>query len=268
MLKILFNPKKAERHPFETFFLGFVYSSISMFFALWIFHEYVSIAMIFLTVFACIYLIQGAIKMEEKKEVDYKKEGWLLKEHSKLVILILALFLGFIFSFTVWSFILPTEKVAQIFVSQDSAVEGIRASITTGNFTKFEAFSLILINNLKVLLISLVFALFYGAGAIYILVWNASVMGFVIGTLAKKTLGVTALPLAFSKYLIHGIPEMLAYLIAAIAGGIIFTSLIKGDILQEGRRKGLLIDAGILVIIAIGVLIISALIETHISPLI
>ncbi|MFH1326573.1 MAG: stage II sporulation protein M [archaeon] len=268
MFKILFNPQKAKKHPFETFFLGFLYSSFSILFALWIFPNYSSIAMIFLTVFSCLYLIQSATKIEEEKEVKSKSEKSILKEHSKLISLLFFLFLGFTIAFTFWSFILPAAKVSSIFSMQKSVVDGIRAAFATGSFSSSGNFLIILINNLKVLLTSLVFAFFYGAGAIYVLVWNASVMGFVIGNLAKSTFGITALPIAFTKYFLHGIPEMIAYLIIALAGGLLYVAFWKGHFKKPKKRKKIIIDVLTLTIIAIIILILAALIEVYISPLI
>jgi stage II sporulation protein M len=265
MLKILFSPQKAKRHPFEILMLGFVYSSISILFASWIFPEYASIAMVFLTVFSCLYLIQGAFRREEDKERDSKVERWLLKEHSKILTVMLFLFLGFTLSFTFWSFVLPTEKVSSLFFMQETIVDGIRETIS-GNFLGSSTFAAILGNNLKVLIVSLIFALFYGAGAIYVLVWNASVMGFVIGNLARNSLGIASFPVAFSKYFIHGIPEMFAYLTTALAGGILYVALVKGDFAKKGRKKRLLTDVLILITFSVLLLIIAALIEVYISP--
>jgi len=266
MFDLLFSPRKAQRHPFEIFFIGIVYSSIAILFSLWVFPNYISIAFVFLTVFSCLYLVQGAIKIEEKKETKYKTEKWILKKHSKLVILILALFLGYIISFSIWSFALPLDKATQIFGFQKSTLEGIQSMIATGSFDKMGAFSAILSNNIKVLIISLVFAIFFGAGAIYVLVWNASVMGFVIGDLARQTIGAAALPLAFTKYFIHGIPEMLAYLITALAGGILYSAMIRGDLTVSEKKKKIFLDILTLIIISIVLLVIAAVIETNISP--
>ncbi len=266
MFKILFNPQKAEKKPFEIFLLGLIFSTISILFAAWVFPEYSSIAFVFLTTFSCLYLIQSAIKIEEEKEENYKSEKWLLKEHSKLITLLLFLFLGFVLSFTIWSFALPAEKVSHIFEFQELTVDGIKAAVGTGAFLDSNPYMSILINNIKVMIISFIFAFFYGAGVIYVLVWNASVMGLVIGNLAKNTLGLVALPIAFTKYFIHGIPEMLAYFITAIAGGIVYVALWKGDFKYPGKRKSIIRDIAILLAISLVILILAGLIEVYISP--
>lgn len=271
MFNILFSPKRAQRHPFEMMIIGIFYSSISILISSWIFPDYSSLVMIFLTVIPCIYVIQGAIKLEEKRDKNYKSEGKLLKTHSRLILFLLFLFLGFVFSFTFWSFALPNEKIADMFKLQESVVDGIKANIATGdsiNLSSSITLYKIILNNSKVLLLSLILAFFYGAGAIFILVWNASVMGFVIGNLAKNSLGLIGLPVAFTKYFVHGIPEMLSYLIIALAGGIIYTAIWKGDFFNKETNKKIILDVVLLILISIFLLIGAALIEVYISPVI
>lgn len=266
MLDLLFNPQRAERHPFEIMFIGLFYSSISVVLGMWIFHPSVSLAIVFLTVLSCLYVVQGAIKMEEKKERNWNSERWMLNQHKSIALLMLALFVGFVISFSIWSFFLPPESAGTVFEMQSHSVDQIKA--ITGKATDSTAtFSTILTNNLNVILISLIFALFYGAGAIYILVWNASVMGFVIGSIARESFGLLAFPVLFAKFFLHGIPEMLAYIVAAIAGGILYFAFIRGDLIKKDRVKRIVIDVASLMIISVVLLIISALLEVYISPL-
>jgi len=113
----------------------------------------------------------------------------------------------------------------------------------------------------------LILALFYGAGAIFILAWNASIMGYIIGDLIRNSLGLAALPHAFLKFFLHGIPEIIAYLAAALAGSILFVSVIRGD-LKKDRIKRTITDIIIILIISVVLLVIAAAIETYISPFI
>lgn len=268
MLNIVFNPKKAERHPLEMLLIGFFYASLSILLGAWIFPEYSSLVMIFFTVISCMYVIQGAIKLEESKELDTRSEEWILQEHYKALSFLLFLFLGFVFAFSFWAFILPPERVTLLFGIQGAVVERIQALAFTGNSITQAPFFIIFSNNLKVMLISLIFAFFYGAGAIFVLAWNASVMGFVIGTLARDTLGAIALPIAFTKYFLHGVPEMLAYLTTALAGGIIYIAFLRGDLFRQGYAKRLIIDTVIMILISIVLLALSSLIEVYISSFI
>ncbi|MFW6283477.1 MAG: stage II sporulation protein M [Minisyncoccales bacterium] len=266
MLRSLFSSQKSERKLIEIFLIGFFYASISILLSLWVFPQNSSLAMVFLSVLPIIYVLQATLRKEEQKEEDFNSEKWLLKQHLNKMIFFFFLFLGFVFAFGIWAFALGPEKTSIIFEVQTETVEHINhltgGSILEGTFFK------ILSNNLKVMLFSIIFALFYGAGAIFILAWNASVMGLVIGVLARNTFGLSALPLAFTKYLIHGIPEMFAYLCAAIAGGIFFIAVLNEDILKEGKRKRVLIDISCMIALSIGLLVIAAIIEIYVSPLI
>jgi uncharacterized membrane protein SpoIIM required for sporulation len=268
MFRLLFNPKRAQRHPIEMMLIAIFYSSLSILVSAWIFPDYSSIVMVFLTLLPCVYVIQGSIQLEEKRDKNYRSEKRLLKKHSKLIVFLLFLFLGFVFSFTFWATVLPHEKSMVLFKIQDSVVEGIKSDITTGNSVFHGPFFKIISNNLKVLFLSLILAFFYGAGAIFILIWNASVMGFVIGNLTRESLGLIGLPVAFTKYFVHGIPEMLAYLIAAVAGGIIYTAIWRGDFFDKEKNRKIIIDTIILISISLILIVVSGLIEVYISPII
>jgi len=268
MFKILFNPKYAIKHPITMMFVGIFYSSLSILLSFYIFPEYASLVMVFLTVFSCLYVVQGIMRIEESKEGNYKTEFWLLGEHLKIVYFFLFLFLGFVISFSLWTLFLGPEKVSILFGLQSSVVEGAKAVSVTGNAFSSESFFVILFNNLKVVGISLVLAFFYGAGAIFVMVWNASVMGYVIGILARNSFGLVSLPAAFAKYFLHGIPEMLAYIVIALVGGIIYSSSVKKDFLEQGRAKKILVDVCVLGLISIALLVFAAFLEVYVTPLI
>ncbi len=259
---ILLNPKKSKRHPIEIILLGFFYVSVSLLLSLWIFPEYSSLLMVFLSVIACLYVAEGVLIMEEDKEKKADSESWILKEHLKALWFFILLFLGFVFAFAFWTIALPESLSSVVFNLQKSSLPAIES--ITGNATSNEVLQVILFNNLRVLLLALLFSLFYGAGAIFILAWNASIMGFVIGSLTKNSLGIAALPYAFLKYFMHGIPEMLAYFAAALAGGIIFMAIIRRDI-EKDRIKRTLRDTSLLIAASILLLIIAALVEVYIS---
>ncbi len=262
---VLLNPKRARRHPFEMVLTVFFYVSLSLLLSYWIFPEYASLFSVFLSVVSCAYVVQGTFIVEEKKELNSESEFSLLKKHARTIKFFLILFIGFILSYLFWVIVLPPEVSLELFSMQGREVENIRS--ITGSAINPGNFNLIFLNNMRVLVFSLILALFYGAGSIFILVWNASIMGFVIGNLARNVVGLSSLPQIFLKYFIHGIPEMLAYFVIALMGGILFIELIKGDF-TKNRIKRTLIDSAILGSVAIILLVAAALIETFISPLI
>ena len=269
ILQILLSPKKAKRHPIEIMIIGFLYASLSLIFSLWIFPDHASIIMVFLAVISCTYLVQSSFIMEEVKENRNKSEEWILKEHSKLITLLLSIFVGYLLAFVFWSIVLPDTTSDVVFSSQKEVINQVQkvSNSVTGNAINPENFSIILFNNLRVLLFSFVFALFYGAGSLFILAWNASILGYLIGILAKEKLGLISLPHLFTKYLIHGIPEMISYFIISLAGGIIFIKIVRGDFKNSSNKRTML-DLGILILVSVIVLILAAIIETYITPFI
>jgi uncharacterized membrane protein SpoIIM required for sporulation len=177
------------------------------------------------------------------------------------------LFLGMVVSYSLWYIFLPNPVSQQLFEQQLITIEQINAP--SGHATNLSFFSKIFFNNIKVLSFCILFAFFYGTGAIFILTWNASVIAAAIGSLAKglalsNNLFVSS-GFAFSRYLFHGLPEMIGYMIAGLAGGIISVAVINHDINTKKFNK-IIYDASSLVIIAIIVLVVAALIETFITP--
>ena len=74
VLESITNPFKAEQRPWNLFFLGALYSTIALFLGNWIFKEYSSLMMVFLTTMACIPLLYKTMKYEEKKDTENAKE--------------------------------------------------------------------------------------------------------------------------------------------------------------------------------------------------
>jgi uncharacterized membrane protein SpoIIM required for sporulation len=269
VLESLISPIKAEKKPWEMFFIGLLYSSVSIIVALFLFRDYASLIMVFFTVAASIPIVYWAIKLEEKKDLSIHDERMLIKEHGRALSFFMFLFLGFVVSFSVWYLILPSEVSASVFQVQSNTIKQINNPLT-GNAINFAAtFAKILFNNLKVLAFCLIFAFFYGFGAIFILTWNASIIGAAIGNFVKTQVGhaVPMLSMALLKYMIHGIPEMLAYFMAGMAGGIISVAVIRHDFSSK-NFKHIILDSVDLTFGAIVILIIAALLEVFVSPLI
>ncbi|MBS3151696.1 stage II sporulation protein M [Candidatus Woesearchaeota archaeon] len=278
VIESLVNPAKAEGRPWEMLFLGFLYASIAVFLSLWIFRDYSSLVMVFLTVFASIPVVYTLIAIEEKKDTAIRSERFLLKEHSKALAVLMFLFLGYTVAFSLWFVVLPEDTVTDMFNVQLETIRSINAKVTSfsaGTGFVMQIFS----NNIKVMIFSLMFAFLFGAGAIFILTWNASVIAAAIGTFIKSNVanyaeaaGLGKLTgyfhvgsLGFMRYMIHGIPEILAYFAAGLAGGIISIAVIRHDFGSKNFNK-ILYDSMDLIVIAILILFIAALIEVFITP--
>lgn len=289
VLESLINPENAENHSWLMIFLGFLYSSVAMLLAYWIFKSYSSIVMIFFVTMASIPIIYRVIKMEEEKDLTDMNERLLLKEHGKALSSFMYLFLGATLAFVFWYVVLPVETLSILFESQANTLSLINPTFSTGYATQiagnvsaeFELFKQIFLNNIKVLVFCILFSFLYGAGAIFILMWNASVIGVAIGNFIRTNIAALALELGgvtiggyFSvvsigllKYTIHGIPEILAYFFAALAGGIISIAIINHEY-SSRKFEHILLDAADLLLLSIAIIFIAALLEVYVTPVV
>lgn len=282
MLEMLINPKKAERRPWEMFFVGLVYASISLLIVTFVFgkdsilREGSGLLVVIFTVICCLPFMYYVIKFEEGKDVQISDSGKLIKEHSKAIVSLMWLFMGFVVAFSFWYMVLPsyagTNFNFQIktFCAINSpsnyeyCVQQHSVPSITGGVTSSKLIMNIFANNIYVLIFTILFSLAFGAGAIFILVWNASVISAAIGIFSKSRLAY--LPIGLGRYMIHGIPEIAAYFIGALAGGIVSVSIIRRDLHGE-RTWRILQDSLVLIIIAIVILFVAALMEVFITPL-
>ncbi|MCX6711433.1 MAG: stage II sporulation protein M [Candidatus Woesearchaeota archaeon] len=281
VLESIISPLKAEKKPWDLFFIGLLYSSVAMFLALWIFRDQASLVMVFLTVTATVPLMYNTLKFEEEKDLAIPKERALIKEHGKALSFFMFLFLGFLLAFTVWYVFLPEKIIEQTFNIQLQTIKTINSnilgfSINSASNVLLQIFS----NNVKVFLFCVFFSFFYGAGAIFILTWNASVISAAVGTFIRNNLSMYANAVGLTKvagyfgvfslgllrYSIHGVPEILAYFIGGLAGGIISVAVIRHDF-GSGHFKKILFDSLDLIVLGIFVLFIAALLEVFMTPL-
>jgi len=213
--------------------------------------------------------------MEERCDVKNKKEIDSMKEHIRVLEYLVFLFIGFVVVYTLFFILSPLKIQETLFSSQIETISAINSRITGNTFSSTSIFGQIFQNNIKVLMFCLFFSFFYGAGAIFILTWNASVISAAIGDFIRNRIALIATPSLFSyfytfplgllRYFIHGIPEIAAYFLGGLAGGIISVAMINHD-LESDRFKNIFVDALDLILLAIFVLVVAALIEVYITP--
>jgi uncharacterized membrane protein SpoIIM required for sporulation len=277
VLESVMDVKRAEHHHYILLLFGFLSSSLALLLSLWIFSEEASILMISFIVFSTIPLVHRALKIEEKKVIYIREQELLMGEHTKILKIFMFLFIGYVLAFVFWYTILPEETVSTMFASQLRTIDVITGP--TGNVVNGGDFSTIFFHNVKVLLFTLLFSVFYGAGAIFILTWNAAVIGVAIGKFISLNLGasitsntesvagyINVVTLGILKYMTHGAAEILAYFVAALAGGIISMAIIQGDF-TDSKYRNILKGVINLVVVSILLLFIAANIEVFITPL-
>lgn len=279
MIEFFVKPKRAERRPWEMFFVGLIYASIALLLVSFVFSkdsvlsQYGGILVVTFTVISSLPFMYYLIKLEEGKDLEISKSGKLLEEHSKAIQALMWLFVGFVVAFSFWYLIFPTQTGSnfnaqiQVFCSinnpnnYDYCVNQY-STVTGGYANPKEAFMSIFSNNIYVLIFTILFSLAFGAGAIFILAWNASVIAVAVGIFSKN---ISGMPLGLLRYMIHGVPEITAYFMGALAGGIISVAMIRKD-LQGERMWNILEDALLLIIIAIIILLAAGLVEVFVTP--
>jgi uncharacterized membrane protein SpoIIM required for sporulation len=179
----------------------------------------------FLITFAILPFMLDFIKYEGSKMEQNAKELErmnIFQRHRDVLLVYTAFFAGMVLTQSIIFFMLPENLSQSLFKDQLNQIDIIRGMASLGG-----TFQGIVINNLGVLLLSFFFSFLFGAGAIFILSWNASVLSTAIGMTAKSIGGLKAIPLAVLGYFPHGSLEILAYFIGGIAGGLISVAMTK-----------------------------------------
>ncbi len=282
VVESLLFPLKAEKKPWEMFFIGFLYCTVATFLSLWIFERHSSFVMVFFTVLACVPIVYNTMKFEESKDLVLESEKKILHEHNRAILFLSFLFLGITVAGVVWYVFLPSQTVGYLFEQQIATIAEINNDVSasiTGLATGSDILFRILFNNLKVLIFCILFAFIYGAGAIFILTWNASVISAAIGNFIRSNLAAissimgvdkvtgyfSVVSSGFLKYSVHGIPEILAYFYGGLAGGIISVAIVRNHFSTE-KAASILLDVGELLLIALGFLIVAAIFEVFLTP--
>ena len=120
----------------------------------------------------------------------------------------------------------------------------------------------------------------YGVGALFILTWNATVIATAAGIFIRENLSTLGssigaisvakyfhlFSLGILKYMVHGVFEIMAYFVAALAGGIISVAVIR-HVFGSKKFERIIFDVSELLIISIALIAISAVIEVFITPI-
>ena len=283
MLESMVNPRRVEKGPWKMFFVGIIYASLSLLLVNWFFSgdvvlsQYSGMIVVTFAVMFSLPFMYYIIKKEEAE--DEEAVGFLSvwKIHKDAIFALMWLFMGFIIAFSFWHIVLGDSNLfnAQIEtycrINSPGNILGCverynfaTTTSTTSAVTKELRFLSIIENNVYVMIFTLLLSLIFGAGAIFVLTWNASVIATAITVFTKNT--IQEIPLGILRYMIHGFPEIAAYFITALAGGIFGVGILRNGI--RGKRFiHVLENTVILLFIALIILLIAAIIEVYFTPI-
>jgi uncharacterized membrane protein SpoIIM required for sporulation len=265
MLESLIRPKTAEKDPKEIFFIAILFSFIGVAFAEYIFPTQSSVFTVALVTMLFLPLFQRLFEIEEKK--DYKLHNNLFKRHEELFIVFGAFFLGVIVAMSfIYTFF---HGMRGAFVLQEGwyTANGLMTGQALGNSSFWTYF----VNNSQVMLMMFLLSVIFGAGAIFILTWNASIIavyvGFVINSFIRTGISpelayFIGVPAGIGSIALHGVPEIGAYILGALAGGMLSVGVIREQF--KGHFEQIFIDSVIFLCAAEALIVLAAVLEAFI----
>ncbi len=294
VLESVLSTREALQHPFFMLAASVLICSVSLWVAYMMFPKSSSILAIAFVTIALVPLFHSMFKSEEEKEAERPGFAALfLTRHFSIVKVYAFFFIGMILAYAFWYSVVTPDVREVMFAEQEftlGQISGLRTNLSgafsissgenpVGAFSvsaktcgsnPFCWFEIIFANNIFILALMLFTSLAYGAGAVFLLGWNASVLGVLIGKdvvqYAASHGGVAALGIAANRALglvPHGMFEALGYFVGAIAGGIIGVAISKKKHLKG--EMGLIVkDVIVMVLYALGLLAIGGLIEAYV----
>ncbi|MFH1064534.1 MAG: stage II sporulation protein M [Candidatus Woesearchaeota archaeon] len=274
VLDELFNALKVKHRPYMAFFLAFIFTFIAFFVAFIFFRDDMSVALIFLTTLLLVPTIITLIRLEEAVE---RKEGLkhFVRNHREIFEAYLFAFLGVFAAYLVLGFGSYDNPVlydsmfnfqTKYLNFQQGVTEDMITSFVKGfEVNTFSSLFGLFSHDLLVLVLCFLLSFFYGASAIFLMMLNASVFAnfviFVSKTVAENLMqGVQVL----GFFLIHMIPEVSGYLLAAIAGGVVSKAVFEE---KKGSQafKNVFKDATVLILIAVELVFVATVLEVFVT---
>lgn len=292
VIEHLFKEKWIQRRPIYSFFLGIIFTIIAFITSYVLFNKVphlIGISTILFIVILALYGVNKLFDIEEKIEAKPHKN--FFREHKEVIDFFLYFFIGVFLTFFLISMISPdlifSEKSLYI---KDS---GIRSLIDQVRFEKTENIPLppqsfeqfesqkyqsisndivnIFSNNLYVMILSFFLSLFYSSGALFLITFNASIFAstiadVILGKLGEASVlfGSTLVICNLAIIFFHMMPEIAAYVMAAIAGGILSKAFIREKLFSK-KFKRVIKDSFLLLLISIILLLASAIMEITVS---
>ncbi|MBI5347229.1 MAG: stage II sporulation protein M [Candidatus Aenigmarchaeota archaeon] len=228
VLESLINPKSAEKDPWRIFVVAFVYSLIASFFAWRIFPSEASLLTITFITILFVPFFQRIFVIEERR--DKNPSGNIFTRHICAIYVYSAFFLGVIFSL---AFIFVFAPDMNVFSLQTNTLKNMVSGTTVDSSYLFLKY---FINNSQTMILSFILSIMFGAGAVFILAWNASIIAVYLGFNIRSLIGegmhtmqayLYGVPLGLGAIALHGVPEIAGYFLAGLAGGILSIGLLR-----------------------------------------
>jgi len=256
VLESLIGERNIRKHPLYMLLITFIISFGSIIAAYNISPVHSSVLSVAFITIGLIPVVHNILAKEEYEEaVERKSAVTFFARHFNLILIYVFIFVGVILAFTIAFMVFPPEVNQTLFQEQinsfcwlqsDACIENLPLSIsgqvtasslgycqTPGLQDPFLCSFIIFENNAKVLLFIIILSLLYGAGAIYIIAWNASIIGLFFGEMLLTLEYGKAVSFAMVMLIGHGPAELLAYVFGALAGAVLSAMISRGQFLSH-----------------------------------
>ncbi len=264
MIELLISPKAAKREPWQVMLLAALFVSLAIVVNLAL--PSLQGGVVTFAMVPAIPLIWTLLVREEREE---EKRLSLLKKnpleyHLPLIEVFAYFFVGAAIAYAGWYAALAGSAPATADSLFDSQLKEISAigmvAASSGSFIRADFAANLFSHNLTVLVFMFLFTLIYGIGSVYLLLWNASIIGVFVGR-KLATVGLAGFLQSAVALLPHGSLEIGAYFLASIAGGILSAALMHQHHKRE-EFKYILKDVAVLSLISVVALGLAALLES------
>lgn len=249
--------------------IGFVYGLMSFVISFLLFKDLPRLIGISTVLFVVILITPRINKLIEHEEELKEKKKTFYEKHKNIINFYLYFFTGLFLAFFLISALLPELVFSQRqLYGIDQRYEKITMLFPPMYESTVNGIMLIFKNNIYVMLIAFFLSVFAGAGSIFLVSLNASVFAAAIAEVIRYKIPISMG--FFLKYgivscnlglmLIHTVPETAAYLVAAIAGGILGKAIQKEEIKSE-KFKSIIKECLKFLLVAVVVTFIAAIME-------
>ncbi len=285
----LFKEQMLKQKPVFALCAGVFFTLVGFVTSYLLFRPFVGLATILFTV---ILALPSLIRLFEMEEEEQKHEASFLTRNEYLIDFYLYFFIGSFLVFfligiygqqTKQNLVFSLEDLQQLSVPRGRATDVFPAPPMQSR----EIYS-IFSNNFYVMIISFVLSLFYGAGSLFLITFNGSIFAAALArvitlkiphdpswyTYTLPLLGkfspqgfwftYTFMACNMGIMFFHGIPEVLAYFFAAIAGGALSEAFVREKLFSADFFK-IIRNACLLLVLSVIILYVAAIIEINIS---
>ena len=271
MLHKIFTAKNIAKNSNYALFAGVFFTLVSFITSAYLFRNIPSLIGVSTIIFTVTMTLPVLLTFFEDVAL-YDKNNSFAKKTKKLLDFYIYFFIGSFVVFFLISLIIPSKVLSseQLYDTAKIIIPKT-AGVPPPPIDTIQLITGIFKNNFSVMIAAFILSVIFGAGSLFLLTLNASIFASSLSNILWQTMQNTNYVYLYSLIscnmgilFFHMLPEVTAYFLSAIAGALLYTAILKEDLFSpdfmKTMKKSLLV-----LLIAAGVLLISALIEVKVS---